>query len=433
MKKKYPVILSIFHSYYNPNFRWNNVGSKSLAFWSGSKIKPHPWPFSVTWEGIKPWSRFPWPDFAWIKRHQKYGCVYNKPLPRILVQVQMVDGFRSKTTFRNFEFLKKIFPTELEVFLSQCDHPAHLPASNWDISPPSHWKGAHEGSWKNWIEVWTNSWIQMVFIWIVSGEDMYPLITPWYVKSIFHRWKMMVKVEGACLQKFCRQFVAAEAYWLTVEKFRFQMSQKNDVNLAYRQRSGKTAEALEIAKSIPWSLEMMSLPVKDISALKKTFKTLFSPNWTLQWSPICGVSLWPELLSNGPNVSTALWWHLLLLSGGLTLHQNNHNHSYHALYSIVTDMFSSQSRNIIWLSIMIMHSQKKLTRQPEKNHAWKMIRFILVWQVYRCKRLVLDSVYILVYINMALGNCSALSLKADRRKKSTQILKWFGTPTGDKT
>lgn len=61
----------------------------------------------------------------------------------------------------------------------------------------------------------------------------------------------MVKVEGACLQKFCRQFVAAEAYWLTVEKFRFQMSQKNDVNLAYRQGSGKTAEALEIAKSIP--------------------------------------------------------------------------------------------------------------------------------------------------------------------------------------
>lgn len=115
----------------------------------------------------------------------------------------------------------------------------------------------------------------MVFIWIVSGEDMYPLITPWYVKSIFHRWKMMVKVEGACLQKFCRQFVAAEAYWLTVEKFRFQMSQKNDVNLAYRQGSGKTAEALEIAKSIPWSLEMMSLPAKDIFA-KETFKTLFS-------------------------------------------------------------------------------------------------------------------------------------------------------------
>lgn len=52
-----------------------------------------------------------------------------------------------------------------------------------------------------------------------------------------------------------------------------------------------------------------------------------------------------------------------------------------------------------------------------------MIRFILVWQVYRCKRLALDSVYILVYINMALGNCSALSLKADPRKKSTQILK----------
>ena len=169
-------------------------------------------------------------------------------------------------------------------------------------------------------------------------KDMYPLITPWYVKSIFHRWKMIMKVEGACLQKFCRQFAAAEAYRLSVEKFRFQMSQKNYANLGCRQRSGRTTEALEIAKSIPWSLEMMSLPVKDMFAKKKV-QNIALPNWTLQWSPICGVSLWPELLSNGPNVSTPLWWHLLLLSGGLTLHQNNHNHSYHALYIIVTDIF----------------------------------------------------------------------------------------------
>lgn len=247
-----------------------------------------------------------------------------KPLPRILVQVQygwwvqvqMVDEHPKQDNFPKLSVFQKI--------------------SIWRLLSPLNWKffnhnvttlpicqpqigtfrRRHIG--KELMKEFVNEFMDfyMVFIWIVSGEDMYPLITPWYVKSIFHRWKMIVKVEGACLQKFCRQFVAAEAYRLSVEKFRFQMSQKNYANLGCRQRSGKTTEALGIAKSIPWSLEMMSLPVKDISALKKNVQNIVLPKLDVTMVPnLRGVPVtwtfeqWPKCFN--PLVMTsppAFWW-----------------------------------------------------------------------------------------------------------------------------
>lgn len=243
---------------------------------------------------------------------------------------------RSKTTFRNFQFFKKISIWRLLSPLNWKFFNHHL--TTLPICQPQigTFRRRHIG--KELMKEFVNEFMDVNgFHLDCIRKDMYPLITPWYFKSIFHRWKMIVKVEGACLQKFCRQFAAAQAYR---RKVQISDVTKKWCKFGLQATLWKNYGSLRNCKINPLKSGNDEFACQGYLCFKKkeTFKTLFSQtgryNGPQSAGCPCDLNFWAMAQMFQPPCDDISSCFLVVWR----CTKNNYNHSYHALYIIVTDI-----------------------------------------------------------------------------------------------